>query len=82
MFFKTKEKKIQVLTRLLEENNISPSNTIYIGDDINDIECLNFVGHPYTVANAHTSVKNLERINITTNNGGNGAFREIMDKLP
>ena len=80
--FQNERKKIQVLTTLLEENNINPEDAIYIGDDINDIECLNLVGNPFTVANAHNEVKRIEKIKITTNNGGCGAFREIVDLLP
>ena len=63
----------------MEKYNLLPENIIYIGDDINDIECLKFVSHPATVDDAHNTVKEIENIYISTKKGGCGAFREIMD---
>jgi YrbI family 3-deoxy-D-manno-octulosonate 8-phosphate phosphatase len=77
--FQNERKKINVLNSLIEKYQIQPENIIYIGDDINDIECLNFVSYPATVQDAHNSVKEVKDIFISTKNGGCGAFREIMD---
>ena len=79
--FQNERKKIDVLKNLLEKYNISPENALYMGDDINDIECLNFVKFPVTVNNAHYSVKELKEIHITSKDGGNGAVREIADYI-
>lgn len=79
--FQNERKKINILQSLISKYNINPKNVIYIGDDINDIECLNFVGHPVTVPNAHISLKDIDKINITTNNGGNGVIREVADSI-
>jgi len=79
--FQNERKKINVLKNLLSEYNLSPENTIYMGDDINDIECLNYVKFPITVNNAHESVKQIKNIYITRNNGGCSAFREITDLI-
>ncbi len=79
--FQNERNKIKVLKELIEKYNINPKNIIYLGDDINDIECLNYVGYPITVPDAHSKVKELEGIHITKNNGGNGAFREIVDSI-
>ena len=79
--FQNERNKINVLKKLIEENNILPENVIYIGDDINDIECLNYVGYPMTVKDSHSTVKEIKNIHITKNNGGCGAFREIVDLL-
>lgn len=77
--FQNERKKINVLKSLMEKYNILPENIIYIGDDINDIECLEFVSYPATVQDAHDTVKEVKDIYISTKNGGCGAFREIMD---
>ena len=77
--FQNERKKINVLNLLLEKYNLDLDNVIYIGDDINDIECLNAVSHPATVQDAHDTVKNLDGIYVSTKKGGCGAFREIMD---
>lgn len=79
--FQNERKKINILKQLIEKYKISPANTIYMGDDINDIDCLNYVSFPTTVPNAHNSVKNIENIYITNLSGGNGAVREIADLI-
>lgn len=77
--FQNERNKIGVLKMLLEKHNINPENVIYMGDDINDIECLNYIGYPVSVPNAHEKVKEVKGIHITKNSGGNGAFREVAD---
>ena len=79
--FQNERNKIKVLKDLLEKYNINKENVIYLGDDINDIECLNYVGYPVTVSDAHQKVKEVEDIYITKKSGGNGAFREIVDSI-
>ena len=63
------------------KDNLSKEEVIYIGDDVNDIECLNFVTTKITVPNANKKVKALENIQITETSGGEGAFREIVDNI-
>ncbi len=79
--FQNERNKISVLKQLLEKYNINKENTLYIGDDINDIECLQYAGNSATVMNAHQSVKKLNNIYISSKFGGNGAFREIADLI-
>lgn len=79
--FQNKRNKLNILLSLMEKYNVAPENIIYIGDDINDIDCLTSVGHPVTVPNAHYSVKAIKNIYITKNSGGNEAVREIADLL-
>lgn len=73
--------KIDALKSIVEKHNLKPEEYLYIGDDINDIECLNFSHTKITVPNAVQAVKNLEGIQITTAKGGDGAFREVVDCL-
>ena len=77
--FQNERKKLQVLKNLSEKYNISPLEMVYLGDDINDEECLKFVAYPFTVPNAHQSIKDIENIHVTTAHGGSGAFREVAD---
>lgn len=79
--FQQERKKINVLKNLAKKYDIQPENMIYIGDDINDIECLNYVSNPISVPNAHKSVKELSNINITKSYGGNGVIREISEAI-
>lgn len=73
--------KLEVVKSLIKRNNLNPAKIIYIGDDVNDIETLKFVGYPITVKNAIKSVLDIPKIQITENEGGNGAFREVIDSL-
>lgn len=73
--------KIDVLKSIVERNNLSPDEIIYIGDDINDIECLNFASTKITVPGSTDKVKKVEGIQVTTKTGGDGAFREVVDCL-
>lgn len=79
--FQNERNKIKILKSLLERHNLKAENALYMGDDINDIECLNYVSFPVTVENAHIQVKSLENIIVTTNKGGQGAIREVVDSI-
>lgn len=73
--------KIDVLKDIVERYNLSKEEFLYIGDDINDIECLNFAKYKITVPHSVQKVKEVEDIQITENQAGNGAFREVVDCL-
>lgn len=73
--------KLPVMKSILEKYNLSPDEYVYIGDDINDLECLNYAKYKITVPNATKEVKNVSEIQITQEGGGDGAFREVADCL-
>ena len=73
--------KIDVLKKIIEKYKLSQEEFVYIGDDINDIECLNFAKYKITVPHSVSKIKNIEGIQITENNAGSGAFREVADCL-
>jgi 3-deoxy-D-manno-octulosonate 8-phosphate phosphatase (KDO 8-P phosphatase) len=73
--------KIDVLKEIIKKYNLSQEEYLYIGDDYNDIDCLNYAKYKITVPNAIQKVKDLKDIMITCENGGNGAFREVADCL-
>ncbi len=79
--FQNEHKKIDVLKNLIAKYGFSRDNVIYLGDDINDKDCLSYVKYPVTVQNAHESIKKIDGIYITKNVGGNGAFREVTDLI-
>ncbi len=74
-------KKIDVLKNIVEKYSLKENEYIYIGDDINDIESLEYTKYCYTVPNAVDKVKKIKNIQITKSEGGNGAFREIVDTI-
>ncbi|MCR4880776.1 MAG: HAD hydrolase family protein [bacterium] len=73
--------KKEVLLGIIERHNLNIDKIAYIGDDINDYEVLNMVGYPITVKNSIPKLKTIPNIQITENDGGFGAFREIIDAL-
>lgn len=73
--------KIDVLKDILKEYNLTQEEYVYIGDDVNDLECLNFAKYKITVPHAVEKVKNVDKIQITQSEAGNGAFREVADCL-
>ena len=73
--------KLEILKSIVEKYKLSCEEFLYIGDDVNDLEALNFAKYAITVPNAVQKVKNIQNILITENIGGAGAFREIVDSL-
>ena len=70
--------KIGPLQDILEKENLTPEEVCYIGDDITDIPLLKEVGLAVTVPGALDVVKDFAHY-ITKRNGGDGAYREIID---
>ncbi len=74
-------KKIDILKDIITRYNLTQENYLYIGDDINDRECLEYAKYKITVPNAAESIKNMKKIQITNASGGQGALREVADCL-
>lgn len=72
--------KAKYLTEYLQKEGIDVSKVAYLGNDMNDLECLHMVGFPVVVADADPSVLGAARIVLATP-GGQGAVREFCDKL-
>jgi len=72
--------KLTTLQSWLEENRFTLSNTIYLGNDINDLQCIASVGCGIAVYDAHPDVKTKAKI-ILSQSGGHGAIRELADLI-
>ncbi|MBR1753488.1 HAD hydrolase family protein [bacterium] len=73
--------KIDVLKDIIKRYNLADDEYLYMGDDINDEECLKFCKIKITVPNAVERIKKIKKIQITKNFGGDGAFREVANCL-
>lgn len=73
--------KIDVLKSIIEKYNLSPEEYVYIGDDVNDLECLRYAKYKITVPHAPDKLKEIEGIQVTKSAAGDGAFREAADCL-
>lgn len=72
------EDKLKDLRSVIDRKGFALSQVAFVGNDINDEDCLKAVGLPITVADAHPDVINLGKY-ITKINGGYGAVREVCD---
>ncbi len=76
--------KLATLKKILERDNRGLNTVAYIGDDINDIECMMAVknegGYIACPADAVNEVKRVASY-VCISNGGHGAVREFIDKI-
>ncbi len=72
--------KLPELIQWLQKNNVDAQQAAYIGNDINDLECLKHVGVAVIPADAHHLVIDTATW-ILQHNGGRGAIREFADVL-
>lgn len=70
--------KAEALRKLAKKFGIDLKNVLYLGNDINDVECLALAGCSVVVADASGEAKNSANY-ITTLTGGSGAVREVCD---
>jgi len=70
--------KRAVLEDIAREKNITLSEVAFVGNDINDLPCLECVALPIVVQDAHKDVVSTA-LYQTKNPGGHGAVREICD---
>jgi len=72
--------KLAVLRERSGELGIALDETAYVGNDINDAECLRAVGVPVVPADAWPEVKPLARW-VLSRAGGAGCVREFCDAV-
>ncbi len=72
--------KVRTLREEATKLSIDLQNVAYLGNDVNDLECLKIVGFPACVADAHPDVLALSRY-VTEAPGGYGAVREFCDLI-
>jgi YrbI family 3-deoxy-D-manno-octulosonate 8-phosphate phosphatase len=68
------------LSRWLLERKLDPRQVVYVGNDANDLPCLEMVGFRVAVADAHPSVRQVADL-VLDHPGGRGAIRELCDLL-
>jgi YrbI family 3-deoxy-D-manno-octulosonate 8-phosphate phosphatase len=70
--------KRAVLKDIAQEKNITLEEVAFVGNDINDLPCLECVALPIVVQDAYQDVVPIARYQ-TKRPGGHGAVREICD---
>lgn len=74
------EDKLPVLRAELERRGVLLAETAYLGNDINDAECLAAVGFPVVPSDAWAEVVPLAKI-VLERAGGHGCVREFCDAV-
>jgi len=70
--------KLVALRELAGSRSLGPEKVAYVGNDVNDLECLRWVGHPIAVADSAPEVLATARL-VTDHRGGYGAVRDVAD---
>lgn len=79
VFMKVKDKE-EVLAQFLLSNHLKWEETLFMGDDIPDLEVMKLVGLSACPADAVPEIKAVSTF-ISTINGGKGCVREVIEKV-
>ncbi|MDO9063280.1 MAG: acylneuraminate cytidylyltransferase [Microbacterium sp.] len=74
------DEKLSSLRAWCAEHGFELDKVAYVGNDINDAPCLEAVGWPIVVPQAHPDVLPLARV-VLTRAGGQGALRELAELI-
>ena len=72
--------KIATLREFLDEFGIEAEHTVFMGDDIPDVECMRAVGIPVAPADAAPEVIEAARY-VSQFGGGKGCVRDIIEQV-
>ena len=72
--------KLACLKRIIDRYGLTCEEVAYIGDDLNDLSCINYVGLSACPADSVQTVKAAVSY-ICIHNGGYGAVREFIEKI-
>lgn len=78
--YQGEDDKLGQLQRIASTRSLAPQRIAYVGNDLNDLECLAWVGIPIAVADAEPSIR-LVATYVTIRPGGQGAVREVCDLI-
>ncbi len=74
------ENKLPALKKMAQQLELAVDEIAYIGDDMPDYECMNYVGLSIAVQDAHPQVRQCAHY-VTFTRGGFGAVREVCDLI-
>jgi YrbI family 3-deoxy-D-manno-octulosonate 8-phosphate phosphatase len=69
--------KRKIVLEYCDNLKISPKETLYIGNDLNDIEAMYSIGYPVCPQDAYKEIQDIS-ILILPVDGGNGVIRELL----
>ena len=72
--------KGRVMREILDEKNIKAENTVFVGNDLNDLSCFEVAGWSVAVADAFPEVIQAADF-VLSKRGGHGAVRELCELI-
>lgn len=69
--------KLSQLKKVAEKYNVTSEEIAYIGDDLNDLECIEYCGFSVCPSDADENLKNSVNY-VCQSDGGTGAVREFV----
>ena len=74
------DEKRSVMRQWCTEQGVALENVVYLGNDVNDLDCLTDAGCAVVVADAHPKAAALANI-VLTQKGGQGAVRALCELI-
>jgi len=74
------ENKLDYLKLFLEKYNLDPSEVLFMGDDIPDLQVMKAVGAPVCPSDADSEIKKVS-IYISDKRGGEGCVRDVIEQV-
>jgi len=74
------DRKFEAFKKWCDDNDVASEKVIFVGNDVNDIECLVASGFGVVPADAHQDARGVAD-KVLAKSGGNGAVRELCDFL-
>lgn len=68
------------LRNLVQQKGLDMASVVYVGNDVNDLDCMRIAGYAVAVADAHPTVLSEADLVLQTR-GGYGAVRELCDLI-
>ena len=70
--------KIDSLKSLCSEHNYNSSKILFVGNELNDYQAIEYCGFSACPADSHDSIKNISSF-VCSTKGGEGIVREILE---
>ena len=70
--------KLKILKTWAAANELKPAEIAYIGNDVNDLDCIEWVGFPFAPSDAHPQVIRSGCF-VLSKVGGDGVIRKLAD---
>ena len=72
--------KLQLMKKILNENSLHANEVAFMGDDIPDLECMQYVGLALCPQDAAEDIKTISGY-VSPKPGGLGCVRDVIEKL-